>query len=175
MNVQLPARLSEGYFRLFEPVIARAVAAYPESIQIGPVGEWSLTTTTARLRDAALSYRRFRWSSAQIDPAEFDKLWPRMQIRQVDTDEKCVIGPRLRNKGRPPKSNNPEFEPVTVRADTEDGVLSEEEVLAFMTLLAGQRVRGPVLIVGHDIDGLRDFVGDRDLTVFEQEGKIYIL
>lgn len=173
--VKLPARLSEDYFRMFEPVIAKAVNAYPETVKLEPVGTWSLNTTIARFRDAVLSYRRFHWASAMINVDLFAERWGKMQIRADDRELVCLIGPRLRSRGRPPVAKSAIAEPVTVNAEFEEEVLSLEEVEAFMTLLDSQRIRGPVLIVGHDSDSLRELIGDRDLTVFEDKNKIFLL
>ena len=165
-----PARLSENYFRLFERTIAQAILDYPGSVVIGPQGNWSIATTLGRLRDAVLSYRRFHWDSTLIDADLFVEVWPRIQPRLTGNFKEIVLGPRVRAAGRPAVP-----EAITVREETSGLELSQDEVLAYMTLLVRDLIRGPVLITGYDLDALKHFAGDRDLEVFEQDKKIYIL
>lgn len=69
----LPSRLSETSFRDYEPVIAQIIATWPKVVKVEAQGKAPITVA-ARLRDAKLSFERYRWPTTLFDPAAFDKI-----------------------------------------------------------------------------------------------------
>jgi len=58
--MSIPSRLSESNFRRFEPAFLTALTVYPTAIVV-ELPPLSLRTVAARLRDAQISVREFKW------------------------------------------------------------------------------------------------------------------
>lgn len=84
---RLPSRLTEKAFRRYEDVIHQAVDSYPICVAFEPTG--SISTFTARLRDAILSLYRYEWST-KIDTVKFRNIYNDLVVsHQLN---KVVIG-----------------------------------------------------------------------------------
>jgi hypothetical protein len=76
----LPYRHRESSFRRYEAILAKAVASYPDQVEIDP--KWlnlSPATVAARLRDARFSLYTYRWTT-KIDMARFDEIYTNLVI-----------------------------------------------------------------------------------------------
>ena len=71
----LPQRLRESSFRKYEVHLAGAVDAFPLSVVIDPTAYGlSAVTVVARIRDAKLSLKLYRWSPTRVDMQKFDTI-----------------------------------------------------------------------------------------------------
>jgi hypothetical protein len=75
-QTQLPWRFRERAFRVYEPIIAQVISAYPSVITFNPQLQYRLSPVTfaCRFRDALKSYAKHSWPSSLIDRKRFEEV-----------------------------------------------------------------------------------------------------
>lgn len=158
----VPPHLREELFRYYEPLIARAVTAWPTETSFTIPANKAPTTFISNFRNALLSVRTFHWST-DID---LGKLFndPPVGMRNafvLSQDETGLVWFRAKGtSGRfsiprvslPPRVEKQSYSVVPWRDST------QEEVHALCTLIHFARLSGPVIIDGpigqEQVDGL---------------------
>lgn len=164
----IPSYLSETIFRVYEPHIAKGVAAWPQETEY-PTSLFrgvddrpiSGNTFCARFRDAIASVLKFDWESTSIDKVKMQSLSGQYSIAMDPTTGSVWWRSRLR-KQRPTQytaemrartGGSMPYLPATANIPPpmwKDW--SPEEVASVCVLLDKQRVTGPYTLEGK-VDG----------------------
>lgn len=157
----LPSHLSERTFRVYEPALTRAVAAFPsetsfprENFRMENGSLLSINTIVARFRDATVSLKRFRWETT----VDCDKLW-RITGEYMIAPDPSGTSVWFRNKQRRGRPSDLTAEarqrgagtgagPSTVMPPTTWQNWTEDEVRAVCLLINANRVTGPFVLRG---------------------------
>lgn len=135
---ELPYRLRESTFRIYEPLIAQAIRDCPTPIMVNPA-PLRCTTYAARLRDSIAAFKRFQW------PASFTLFELTDANLTVRHNEATVyLGP----KGKQTTIPN-EFKVVNPNRVTGlpiDTKLDAAQLEAFCLLLSSRLLSGPVIL-----------------------------
>lgn len=147
---ELPFRLKESTFRIYEPYISAAIRGSPESVNVNPA-PLRATTFAARLRDACVSYDKFRWPTKDFTALEFDELYNHGGLVVSHSDQNVSLGPRLTRKGSPAGQSLSFSNPNDKRLQ---GLLVDREIdsptiHAFCLLLAQKLISGPVILTAN--------------------------
>lgn len=141
-DLSLPFRLRESTFRVYEPIIARAIREYPNTLVLNP-SPLRPTTASARLRDAMLALHKFRYATT-IDMSLFDHLYTSKRLIVSHSDTSIIIGPRRgghRSSGMETRINSA-VKAINFAPDT----WNEDDVRAICRLLSRKLIFGPVRI-----------------------------
>lgn len=162
-----PHHLSEGLFRYFEPHLAEAVKNWPldtefDLTRIPAEDRYATATFVARFRDSILSLRRYKWQTSLIDMEKFAALlaaadgplkMPKYFITSTDENhvwfrnrDNLGVGDRrvhhsIGRANLPTLASSPLASSAVLHKD-----ITEEELLAFVVLLAGKRISGPIRV-----------------------------
>lgn len=136
----LPFRLRESTFRIYEPYIVAAVKGWPDPVTINPA-PLRATTVSARLRDAILSLRTFRWSTT-IDMEVFDKV--ESQIQVTHSDHSVALGPK--GKRVVPGFQMQTTSHASLGIHFNKGNHDEADLTAICRLLGKRLISGPIYI-----------------------------
>jgi hypothetical protein len=149
---QLPFRLKQSTFRAYEPLIARAIESQGTHLTINPA-PLRPTTYAARLRDAILSYDKFRWP-ASFDSLSFDDARRMGMLTVSHGDQSVVLGPKLRTGKAPGGASNALVNPnhKYIGGIPVDSAISEACIHAFCLLLSQKLISGPVILRAQALD-----------------------
>lgn len=141
---ELPHRLRESTFRLYESVLFQAIESSTGPINVNPA-PLRPTTYAARVRDAIISFTKFNWSPAMFTQAELNAA--DLVVRH--SDHAVVIGRRGEFKrghigGEARGFVTPDHKRLAGIPITR--ALTDHEVTAFAILLGGRLISGPVII-----------------------------
>lgn len=93
---QFRPELSEKSFRRWETEIAQAVSLYPSPLIWFPrPPRPTAVTCVSRIRDALLSFYRFRWSPTKIDTLKWTTIRDELRVR-LDSEHSVYLGPKER-------------------------------------------------------------------------------
>lgn len=155
----LESRLSADMFRRFEPLLAKALQAFPDetSFTIPPDCGMSPTTFLARFRDARLSYLKFNWPSTLITPELREKLISIQGSHTISLDPVTglVWFRQKHRKGRPKELIVDAMTHLSHSSAPTDRVWptwTTEELRAICLLLSTKKATGPIILKGPSID-----------------------
>lgn len=148
----VPPHLREELFRYYEPLIARAVLAWPKETSFTIPTDRAPTTFISNFRNALLSVRTFHWST-DID---LNKLFrdPPEGMRNAFVIQQDATGlVWLRAKGTSGRFSIPRVAPAQRPDPSSYSVVpwrdsTQEEIHALCTLIHFARLHGPVVIDG---------------------------
>lgn len=88
MNItkELPHRFRESTFRRYEPLIAQALAQWPNPLVLPPRVDIAQETLCCGIRNAMRSLHENRWASDIIDMADFDANYATIEVARVGAD-----------------------------------------------------------------------------------------
>jgi hypothetical protein len=143
----LPFRLKQSTFRLYEPFIDQSIRQGAITINPAPL---RATTFAARLRDAIISYDKFRWP-ASFTSLQFDEAYKTSNLIVTHGDQTVILGPRKSKKagftgGATIAFNNPNDK--RLNGIFVDRDVTVEEIRAICLLLTSRIISGPVIITG---------------------------
>ena len=146
----VPAHLRESIFRQYEALIKKGVDAFPSETSFTIPTNVAPTTFVARFRDSILSLKLYKWETV----VDCDRLWKIAGQYAVSHDREGVVWFRLKHRhGRPnlmmSEARTHTDEPSTPISRT--GIwenVTPEEVTAVCRLIHGERLVGPIIIVG---------------------------
>jgi len=168
MPINLPPRLRESSFRIYEAVIAQAVFAHPdnllipvESIDVSPV------TYAARLRDAMLSFSIHRWQS-RIDFYRFSDLYHKHQLPVRHDGDTIRIG-------KAPKVVTPSMPTTSVAQPDAFVVANRGEATVVCRLAAARLLAGPIIVKGLSIEDVQFLVNHHDVAIKQDGDKCTII
>ena len=151
-DASLPFRLRQSTFRVYESFIQTAIRSAPLTTHINPA-PLRPSTFAARLRDAILSYSKFRWE-ASFSSLEFDTAWNTGDLTVSHSEQTVTIGPRkLRKSGQQAGNtialDNPDDKRI-------DGIFIDREleshfIHAFCLLLSAKLISGPLILRGQTL------------------------
>ncbi len=143
----LESRLTEEMFRRYEPLIAKAVDAFPNETSFKVPPDVSPQTFLARFRDARLSYLRFGWKSEAINREKLIEIQGKHTL-SLDSATGCVWFRQKQRRGRPIEfaveatSHGTGNKPITWDTYT------REDLVAVCHLINAKRLSGPIVLRG---------------------------
>lgn len=149
----LESRLSEDMFRRYEPLLAKAVSAFPAETSFTIPPGISPTTFLARFRDARLSYLRFDWTSDLITPDLRQKLINIQREHTISYDNATglVWFRQKQRRGRPQELVVDAVSHLAQSSSPVDRVWqtwTDEELTAACVLLNSKKAVGPIILKG---------------------------
>ena len=148
----VPPHLREDLFRYYEPLITKAVNAWPQETSFTVPSDKAPTTFISNFRNALLSVRTFHWST----DLDLNKLFadPPVGMRNafvIAQDETGLVW--LRKKGTSGRFSIPRVVPAQRVEPSSYSVVpwrdsTQEEIHALCTLIHFARLSGPVVIDG---------------------------
>ena len=161
-NETIRPELREEAFRRFEPVVQSAVLSWPVPIKL----DWTETgqkfnTILSRVRDAFVSFRRYKWPTTWFIPATHQAAIDGIKCYVDPHDSRLIIcGPAKRtlqslplNISAPTSQSEPL--PLELVTSTDFGILSQ--LVTCYSLLASNRVPHlPKLFIKRVQDGVPD-------------------
>lgn len=144
----LESRLTEDMFRRYEPLLARAVTAFPAETSFTVPPDISPTTFVARFRDARFSFLKFGWPSTTVDRNKLISIQGKYTI-SLDPSSGLVWFRAKQRKGRPTEF----ITEATVSALSAASPVrwqdhTAEELRALCLLLSNKKLNGPIIISG---------------------------
>lgn len=134
---ELPYRLRESTFRIYEPLIAKAIRDAPTPVMVNPA-PLRCTTYAARLRDAISAFKRFQWPSSF---SLFELTTASLNVRHNEAT--VYLGP----KGARKVPNEFRFiNPDRVAGLPIDVELDNVSLVAFCHLLSQRLLAGPIIL-----------------------------
>lgn len=130
--MSIPSRLSESNFRRFEPSFALALKAFPEVITVS-LPPLSPRTVAARLRDAIISLREFKWPN-NLDTNDLSAL------KVFEIENVVYLG------GKPPSTNKPIVATCKLQQGPNNNTWTHEELVAVCLLISHQRVASGLVV-----------------------------
>lgn len=146
----LESRLTEEMFRRYEPLLAKAVAAFPSETSFTVPPGISPTTFVARFRDARFSYLKFDWPSQLIDRDKLLDIQGKHTI-SLDPSSGLVWFRAKQRRGRPTEFVTEATTHTSALADSTPRRWSDwsvEEVRALCLLLHTKKLTGPFVLRG---------------------------
>jgi hypothetical protein len=179
----LPHRLTESSFRRFEPTIAHIINNYPSVVELCPMERIARTTYIARLRDAMLSFNRYKWPSGVISYIIFERVYSSIVISARD-DGKILAGERTQ-VARFGDIENAIFgvnvsNPSNHSTDPFDfGVVTLSELQLICKLSASRLITRPIKLKSFDgditITNLRMLENLHDVVIeYQQDGSFVV-
>jgi hypothetical protein len=96
-NLDLPHRHRLDSVKSYEVVIAEAVRRYPNLVMFDPAPR-TLSTFSARLRDAMFSLYKYQWTGIAVDMEKFNKVYEDLVVSERVVESggtkkgMCVVG-----------------------------------------------------------------------------------
>ena len=179
----LESRLSEDMFRRYEPLLAKAIAAFPDETSFTVPPNISPTTFLARFRDARLSFLRFDWPSDLITPDLRQKLIDIQRSHTISYDNATgLVWFRQKHpRGRPPElvvdaTTHPSASASPSPINRNWSSWTPEELRAICVLLNSAKAVGPIIIDGIVPQTLCDELSSLfDVSLVPQDGKTIVM
>lgn len=146
---QLPHRLKESTFRVFETDIGMIVTAFPKVVELKPKGEkFTSLTYTARLRDAMTSLALFKWATQQVDMSKFEQVRG-MIVVSHRSDGRIFAGSREELKLAANRTSETTVQPFYCEANFQTLPLVSQETKELVCTLASLKLlSAPVRVSG---------------------------
>jgi hypothetical protein len=171
---ELPYRLRESTFRVYEPYIRAAISAAPEPVTFS-TGSIRPTTFAARLRDAIISFNKFNWPNSSF--TQFELQQANLTVRHNDLA--VIVGTKI-GRGHLGGEARAFVSPNHKRLDGLP-VLGEqppEVIKAFCILLGKKLIPSPVILEDITLDDatISDLESHHDISITINEvGKTILI
>lgn len=170
----LESRMTEQMFRRFEPLLTKAVDAFPNETSFTVPPDMAPTTFLARFRDARLSLLKYNWQPTTVNR---DKLIQIARSHTISRDEITgLVWFRAKHaRGRPKELVTEAMTQMATASSPIDRVWSNwsvEELRAACLLLSSKRLTGPIILRGAEIPDsiINDLLADFDISIVRQDG-----
>lgn len=178
----LPPRLKERCFRVFELDISRIVAKFPEVVPLSPASlGYTPLTYSSRIRDAMASLYKFHWPTTLIDTFHFKEIYPDIKVsHRADGTIYAGGAKELKALDQQPEQywSTGQFELPSppVQAVEQTIHLTDAKEKQLMCLLASLRLfNQPVAVSGLSSTEIHLLKEGFDVEISEKEGKVFIL
>ena len=135
----------EFAFRQVEPIFARVLSEYPETVTVAPPFGTKAVTFRNKLRTVLRELLYFRWPTS-FDLTQLEALFKGDCVIRATPDEKVQIGPKLK-KGEPITSGQYTGSGGFKNSLTYNNPISDRALRACLTLSQEGLIQDPIYLV----------------------------